>query len=969
MYARLVAKCENLDRDRCEMMQANSSENEFELRFIKSRGTAFQDLFSDVMEQTYPRDFQRVRPHGALGDFKCDGYLPSQKTVFQVYGPDEVRSLRTLLKKIQDDFDGALQFWKDRMSRWVFVHNCLTGLPAPAVQLLDDLGKQHPELQVENWGYQDLLQVLRRSSRGKFDPIEPTTRSNHLPKPSAVKRFWASYWEWLKTCPELSISSPFSDAKRILDIPVMLISPNTTQRMNVRHETEIGTYPATPSREMSMKYDDTSTSKRNPVSIDLRSELLTHRQLLIVGDAGSGKSTLLRRFARDEAKYLYKNGLSNQRRHTPVVVELWRFGRNRSLSELIVSGIRRSGLALDLEQLTSIMERGYVALLLDGLDEVSNEDRRECLGQILGLIDGHPEMPLVMTSRPFPAPPTQFHELIIAPLTDSDIAAALTMYFGSKRAFQRSFDNCSPTAYVKKRLPPEVLQLCRRPLTLILIMALLKDEGDLPATLYGVYDRFLWLMLDWEERKGNLKSVVAAASLLEEASYILAERDDLGIRKIDLIRDAGRGLQALGDGITPPETNAESIFGLFLSMGLMKEVGGELSFSHKTFLEFLTARRILRQSPSPESDPRAMRLGVARFLFGTMSDVTGFLEGLLQRCDDVDSLVPLLWEADNSGAAIGRFKALRESIALAHEMEIELSHSGRDYEEEFSRAVNQLVTVSIDLRPRALSLLKHASDAILRARPWQQSQRWFGQILEGLNEYNWPGADLHRRLSETFFDQESCVQGHDRYKRDQALFSYLEAISKDNFDLATNYLKEIEEIHRLWKENEGVRRVRDLRLFLPQQLELPQHMNDPCSFLEKNSYGWLFGDDDCCEYEFVWVASPESLFESAHGFVRSEFEAEGSGGLSQDSRDCLDRARRSFESVGLSDEAFDILFSKTSERSGMCWWGTFDLLKTSAVLWAEQVRSSFREGGDTHPIEEHEELRFADYVTCYPFQW
>jgi hypothetical protein len=949
---------------------ASASEHEFEVRFLKSRGLAFQDLFSEVMENAYPGDFMRVRPHGRLGDFKCDGYLPSQKTVFQVYGPDEMRSLRTLLKKIQDDFDGALRYWKDRMSRWVFVHNCVTGLSAPAVQLLDDLGTQHPELHVENWSYQDLLRILRRrSSRGELDPIAPSDESHHLPKPSTVKRFWAPYWKWLKTCPELSISSPFNDAKRILDIPVMLVSSNTTHRDDVRRETEIRTYLATPSG--AVKYHDASPLKRSARAIDLQSELLSYRQLLIVGDSGSGKSTLLRRFARDEAKHLYKNGLSKQRRHTPVVVELWRFGRNRSLLELIVGAIRRSGLAVDVEQLTSIMERGYITLLLDGLDEISMEDRRECLGQILGLVDEHPEMPLVITSRPFPAPPAQFHELVIAPLTDSDIAAALTLYFGSKRAFQRRFDNYSPTKYVEKRLQPEVLQLCRRPLTLILIMALLKNEGDLPATLYGVYDRFLWLMLDWEERKGNLKSVVAAASLLEEAAYILGERDDLGIRRIDLIRDAGLGLQTLRYGSVPPETNAESIFGLFLSMGLMKEVGGELSFSHKTFLEFLTARRILRQSAPPESDSRAMRLGVARFLFGKMEDVSDFLEGLLERCDDVDLLMPLLWEADNSGADIGRFKALRESIALGHEMDIELTYSREDREEEFSRSINQLVKISIDLRPRALSILKNAAHGILTARPWEQSREWFEQIVVGLNQYKWAGADLHTRLSRVFFGQQSDVDDDDLLKRDEALFSYLESISHDDFDGAAKYLNEIEEFHARWSENAESRGLNKSlsRAVVSQQLELPEHLEDPSSFLEKNPYGWLFGDGDCCEYDFVWVASPEALFDSVYDSVLLESENEGSDDMAQEWRDCLNRARQSFESFGLSDETFAILFSKSSERSGMCWWGTFDGLKGSDVPWAEQVRSSFREGGNPHPIEAHEELRFADYVTRQPFRW
>src|SRR4051812_46720624 len=114
-------------------------EREFELRFLRERGTAFQDQFAELMERVHPSDFTRVRPHGNAGDLKCDGYLASSQTVFQVYGPEDVSRLRRLLLKIRQDFSGAKSYWSARMTRWVFVHNCRSGLPARAVQLLQDL--------------------------------------------------------------------------------------------------------------------------------------------------------------------------------------------------------------------------------------------------------------------------------------------------------------------------------------------------------------------------------------------------------------------------------------------------------------------------------------------------------------------------------------------------------------------------------------------------------------------------------------------------------------------------------------------------------------------------------------------------------------------------------------------------------------------------------------------------------------
>jgi hypothetical protein len=47
-------------------------------RLHSAQGTAFQDLFADLMELAFPSDFQRIRSYGNQGDHKCDGYLDSQ---------------------------------------------------------------------------------------------------------------------------------------------------------------------------------------------------------------------------------------------------------------------------------------------------------------------------------------------------------------------------------------------------------------------------------------------------------------------------------------------------------------------------------------------------------------------------------------------------------------------------------------------------------------------------------------------------------------------------------------------------------------------------------------------------------------------------------------------------------------------------------------------------------------------------
>jgi hypothetical protein len=62
-------------------------EMKFHLTFLEAMGDAFQDFFSSIMELRYPGDFARVRPWGKFGDRKNDGYLRSQRKLFQCYAP------------------------------------------------------------------------------------------------------------------------------------------------------------------------------------------------------------------------------------------------------------------------------------------------------------------------------------------------------------------------------------------------------------------------------------------------------------------------------------------------------------------------------------------------------------------------------------------------------------------------------------------------------------------------------------------------------------------------------------------------------------------------------------------------------------------------------------------------------------------------------------------------------------------
>lgn len=111
------------------------------------------------MGHAYPGDFQAVRPYGNRGDLKCDGYRVSDKTVFQCYAPSAMK-LANMLAKMDEDFNGAVAHWGDRMDRWSFVHNEDGGLPGDATQKLVDLGTANPDVSLDQTGYPELFAIV-----------------------------------------------------------------------------------------------------------------------------------------------------------------------------------------------------------------------------------------------------------------------------------------------------------------------------------------------------------------------------------------------------------------------------------------------------------------------------------------------------------------------------------------------------------------------------------------------------------------------------------------------------------------------------------------------------------------------------------------------------------------------------------------------------------------------------------------
>ena len=131
----------------------------FTIDFLTRNGEAFEDLFTSIMKCRYGRDFHLIQPYGTSGDKKTDGYLKSEKTVFQCYAPKQINQSVTL-RKISDDYFGAKAFWGDRMERWRFVHNSTKGLPPEVAKSLIDLDFDNATVIKDTMEFDELKDIV-----------------------------------------------------------------------------------------------------------------------------------------------------------------------------------------------------------------------------------------------------------------------------------------------------------------------------------------------------------------------------------------------------------------------------------------------------------------------------------------------------------------------------------------------------------------------------------------------------------------------------------------------------------------------------------------------------------------------------------------------------------------------------------------------------------------------------------------
>ncbi|HEY9881667.1 MAG TPA: NACHT domain-containing NTPase [Leptolyngbyaceae cyanobacterium] len=327
-----------------------------------------------------------------------------------------------------------------------------------------------------------------------------------------------------------------------------------------------------------------------------------YQKLMVLGKPGAGKTTFLKYLA---IECCGGNFLAD---HIPVFVPLKEFAETKGQPEL------RSFAAamledVSLDDLCTVLQQGKMFFLLDGLDEVREEDAKRVIRDVQGVADKYPENQFVITCRIAARDYIfqQFTEVEVADFDEQQIAEFADKWFCHKHP--RRAEKFLTRLQENNRIQ----ELATSPLLLTLLCLVFEERGKFKDSRAELYEEGIELLLErWDDsreiereqvyrrlppkRKEDLLSHIALPTF-ENSEYFFKRR-----RVEQLISTYIRNLpdvQADPDGLLV--SSGKVLKSIEAQHGLLIERARDIySFSHLTFQEYFAARQVM-VSPDPRT--------------------------------------------------------------------------------------------------------------------------------------------------------------------------------------------------------------------------------------------------------------------------------------------------------------------------------------------------------------------------------
>jgi len=335
----------------------------------------------------------------------------------------------------------------------------------------------------------------------------------------------------------------------------------------------------------------------------------TNPKLMVLGKPGAGKTTFLKHLA------IECNKGNFQADRVPIFIRLKRYADdaiysgNFDLLNYISQSLQTCDVAAtDVE---SLLKHGRALILLDGLDEVPEQDGKAIRQQIIWLCERYYKNQFAITCR------TQaqkyrfdsFTNVEVADFYQEQIESFAKKWFVAVARNLEEKGLAKATEFIEKLKQPEnkrVRELSITPILLSLTCLVFNDLQDLPTNRSKLYEQGLNILVSrWDEARGIERDEIYRNLTLPHKLKLLSQIAAITFEQGDYFFEQGKIQQLIAgylcilpDAETDPDSRqlaSESVLkSIEVQHGLLIERAREIySFSHLTFQEYFTAKEIV----------------------------------------------------------------------------------------------------------------------------------------------------------------------------------------------------------------------------------------------------------------------------------------------------------------------------------------------------------------------------------------
>ncbi|MEM8502867.1 MAG: NACHT domain-containing NTPase [Cyanobacteria bacterium P01_D01_bin.1] len=334
-----------------------------------------------------------------------------------------------------------------------------------------------------------------------------------------------------------------------------------------------------------------------------------YEKLIVLGKPGAGKTTFLKHLAIQCIDGQFEPD------RLPLFINLKQFAENPNRLGLLaflsqrhlksqITALSEAEIEQNLLQLKQVLGAGRALLLLDGLDEVSQDTHDWVLREIRVVSEEFHDNHFLMTCRVAAWEYTfeQFTEVEIADFDSAQINAFAQRWFAQKSVSSQEF-----LQGLFQR--PRIMELAVTPLLLTLLCIAFETSGTLPSSRSELYREGIETLLKtWDlsrgirrdhvykhlslTRKQDLLSYIALTSFRRQQYF--CRQDELEY----LIAHYIRNLPEASDDIETLQLDSTTVLhSIEAQHGLLVErAKHRYSFSHLTFHEYFAARELVFNS-------------------------------------------------------------------------------------------------------------------------------------------------------------------------------------------------------------------------------------------------------------------------------------------------------------------------------------------------------------------------------------